>query len=103
MFPRKGFLEMLKYDSEKMVLSCAGTNRELLSELAATTMRVLYNIADGDRMGMQRLLSAYVLTLMHAGHDNEAWEMLESTEKDATTVNLSHLMNGMKRREEGEQ
>lgn len=103
MFPRKGYLEMLKYDSEKMMLSCAGTVGELLSDLAAMTMRALYNMADGDRRGVQCLLSTYVSALVHAGHDNEAWEILASTEKDATTVNPSHLMNGMKRGEEGEQ
>lgn len=94
---------MLKYDSEKMSLSCAGTGGELLADLAAMTMRVLYNMADGGKMAVQRLLGAYIPALMHAGYDDEAWNILASTEKGATTVNLSHLMNGMKRSEEGEQ
>ena len=95
---------MLKYDSDKMMLSCAGTGGELLADLAAMTMRVLYNMADGDKMAVRRLLSGYYIpVLMHASHDDEAWNILASTEKDATTVNLSHLMNGMKRGEEGEQ
>lgn len=94
---------MLKYDSEKMSLSCAGTGGELLADITVMTMRVLYNISDGDRARVQRLLTMYVSALMHVCHDNEAWETLDSSEKQATTVNLSHLMNGMKRGEEGEQ
>lgn len=94
---------MLKYDPEKMALSCAGTGGEIMAEVSAMTMRVLYNMVDGDRMGVRHLLSVHVLALKHVVSDDEAWEILESTEKDATTVNLSHIMNGMKRGEEGEQ
>ena len=88
---------MLKYDSEEMRLTCAGTTGELLADVAAMTMRVLYNMAGGDKAGVQHLLTMYVSALMHACHDDEAWEILDTTEKQATTVDLSHLRDALKK------
>lgn len=91
---------MLKYDSEKESLACAGTGEDLLADITLMTMRVLYSMADGDKVRVQRLLTMYVPTLIRACYDNKVWEKLDSSEKLATTVNLSHLTNALKNKGE---
>ena len=96
---------MLKYDSEEMRLTCAGTGGEILADLAACTMRVVYNICGKSKSDTRAMLLRYVASLLASAGSDEAWELLEAEEKhsQSMTVDLRHLMNGMKRGEEGEQ
>lgn len=103
MFPRKGFLEMLKYDSEKMHLMVSGSGAEIIADVAALTMRVFYNMCKKDKEATQEAVARYVMTLMAVTADDHGWEVLMNEDKSSTTIDLSHIMNGMKRHEEGEQ
>ena len=90
---------MLKYDSEKMMLSCAGTGGEILSELAACTMRVVYNICGKSKSDTRAMLLRYVASLLAAAGSDESWELLEAEEKhsQSMTVDLSHLKDALKK------
>lgn len=103
MFPRKGYLEMLKYDSEKMMLSCAGTGGEILSEVLELVITVCNSITHGNFDACRTMMHTLAGVIDKAADDDGLSKVLAEAMKSATTVNLSHIVNGMKRSEEGEQ
>lgn len=103
MFPRKGFLEMLKYDTVAKRLSIAGSGAEIMSDVVALVTRVCNSITCGNVDALRTMMHVLARMIDRAADDDGLFEALAEEMKGTTTVDISHLMNGMKRSEEGEQ
>ena len=103
MFPRKGFLEMLKYDTEAKRLLIAGSGGEIMSDVIMLTTRVCNSITRGNVDAYRTMMHVLARMIDHVADDDGLSEVLAEEMKATTTVDLSHLMNGMKRGKEGEQ
>lgn len=103
MFPRKGFLEMLKYDTEAQRLTIAGSGGEIMSETIALVIRVCNGITRGNVVACRTMMHVLAGMIDKAADDDGLFEVLAEEMESTTKVDLSHLMNGMKRGEEGEQ
>lgn len=103
MFPRKGFLEMLKYDTEAQHMTIAGSGAEIMSDVVALVIRVCNSITRGNVDACRTIMHVLARMIDHAADDDGLFKVLAEEMKGTTTVDLSHLMNGMKRSEEGEQ
>lgn len=103
MFPRKGYLKMLKYDTEAQRLTIAGSGGEIMSEVIALVTRVCNGITRGNVGDCRIMMHVLAGMIDKAADDDGLFKVLAEEMKGTTTVDLSHIMNGMKRSEEGEQ
>ena len=103
MFPRKGYLEMLKYDTETQRLTIAGSGGEIMSDAIALVIRVCNSITRGDVVACRTMVHVFAGMIDKAADDDGLFEVLAEEMESTTTVDLSHIMNGMKRGKEGEQ
>ena len=103
MFPRKGYLEMLKYDTEAKRLTIAGSGGEITADVIALVTRVCNGITHGNVDACRTMMHVLARMIDKAADDDGLFEVLAEEMKGTTTVDLSHLMNGMKRGKEGEQ
>ena len=94
---------MLKYDTEAQHLTIAGSGGEIMSEAIALVIRVCNGITKGNFDDCRAMMHTLAGIIDKAADDDGLFEVLAEEMESATTVDLSHIMNGMKRGEEGEQ
>ena len=94
---------MLKYDTEAKRMTIAGSGAEIMSDVIALVTRVCNSITRGNVDACRTMMHVLARMIDHAADDNGLHEAIAEDMKGTTTVDLSHLMNGMKRGKEGEQ
>lgn len=94
---------MLKYDTEAQRMTLAGSGGEIMSDVIGLVTRVCNGITRGNVVACRTMMHVLARMIDKAADDDGLFEVLAEEMESATTVDLSHIMNGMKRGEEGEQ